>query len=68
MAKLTTRADSQNHLGEMFRFYLACRNQTLREVASEIGTSAATLMRITQGMEPGFTTMLKVFQWMMKEI
>lgn len=62
---MTKRTPSKNRLGEMFRYYLACRNQSLREVAAEIGTSKTTLMRITQGMEPDFATMMKVLRWMM---
>ena len=48
----------------MIRYYLACENTTLRDVAKEIGTSPATLMRISHGMEPDSATLIKLLVWM----
>jgi transcriptional regulator with XRE-family HTH domain len=59
---------SKNRLGEMFRYYIACDNRTLRELAGEIGISAATLMRISHGLEPDSATLIKILNWMFMKV
>lgn len=51
-------------LGDMLRLYRAARGLGVRELAPEIGTSAATLSRIERGHAMDATTMLRLMHWM----
>jgi transcriptional regulator with XRE-family HTH domain len=52
-------------LGAMLRLYRAARGLGVRELAPEIGTSAATLSRIERGHAmDATTTMLRLMHWM----
>lgn len=40
---------------------------TMRQLAKQIGTSPATLMRIEHGMECDIATLMKIMNWMTSE-
>lgn len=52
-------------LGEILWLWRRVSNITLRNLADEIGTSAATLSRIEHGEEMDGTTLAKILTWMM---
>lgn len=58
----------QTHLGEMLRLYRTVRGFTLREIAPQIGISAATLMRIETGQAMDAETLLKLWAWCLKSV
>lgn len=64
---LRGRIQRQTRLGEMFRLYRTVRNVSLREVASQIGISHATLLRIEKGQTFDAQTLLKLWAWMLSE-
>lgn len=51
-------------LGEVIRKWRVMNELDLRTVASEIGISAATLMRLEQGRTPDGDTLAKVLAWL----
>lgn len=53
-------------LGEMLRLYRTVKNRSLRDVAPEIGTSPATLLRIETGKNFDAETLLKLWAWMLR--
>jgi transcriptional regulator with XRE-family HTH domain len=52
-------------LGEMMRLSRTVHDRSLRDVASEIGISAATLHRIEHGQEIDADTLLKLWHWLL---
>lgn len=52
-------------LAELIRLYRKWNEWTLRDVADEIGISAATLMRMEAGRVPDGETLAKVLVWLM---
>lgn len=52
-------------LAEMLRLYRAVNARTTRELAKEIGTSAATLSRLERGFEIDMSTFMKLLLWML---
>lgn len=54
-------------LGEVLRKWRLISERDLRSVGSEIGISAATLMRLEQGRDPDGKTLAKVLAWLTKE-
>lgn len=63
-SKLNDRL-TPNRLGAMLRLYRTVHGRHLREVAQEIGTSPATLMRIEHGEAFDVTTWLKLEHWLL---
>ncbi len=59
-----TKAESIQ-LSEVLKKYRWATNKGLREMAREIGTSAATLSRIERGGMPDGRTLAKVLQWLL---
>jgi transcriptional regulator with XRE-family HTH domain len=54
------------HFGEMLRLYRTVENFTLRDMGSDIGISAATLLRIEQGKAFDTATLMKLLTWLLK--
>ena len=52
-------------LGEVLRRWRLMSERSLRSVASEIGISAATLMRIEHGMEPSGLSLAMILGWLL---
>lgn len=63
---LRARIRRQTRLGEMFRLYRTVRGHSLRDIAPVIGISHATLMRIETGQAFDADTLLKLWNWMLK--
>ncbi len=61
---LRARIKHQTRLGEMLRLYRTVRQLSLREIAPDIGISAATLMRIEAGQAYDAATLLKLWTWL----
>ena len=61
--KVTTTARS--NLGELLSLWRAAHHLTLRALAAQIGTSAATLLRIEQGKPTDVETFLKLWAWLL---
>lgn len=57
----------QTHLGAMLALYRASRNWGVRDLAPHVGISIATLSRIERGHGMDVATMLKVWQWLIKQ-
>jgi transcriptional regulator with XRE-family HTH domain len=55
----------RSHLGRMFALYRAAENLTLRDLAPQIGISAATLLRIEQGKATDVVTFLQLWAWLL---
>jgi transcriptional regulator with XRE-family HTH domain len=51
----------------MIRLHRAVNNISLRVLAKEIGTSAATLMRIEQGYAFDTATLLRLLAWFQEQ-
>lgn len=51
----------------MLRLYRTVNGKSLRDLAPEIGTSSATLMRIETGQAMDATTMLRLWTWLLSE-
>lgn len=51
-------------LGQMLRLYRASRSIDMRELAREIGISAATLCRLEASKDVAFSTAVSILQWM----
>jgi transcriptional regulator with XRE-family HTH domain len=51
-------------LAEMLTLYRAVHRQGMRELAKEIGVSAATVARIEAGKETDVATFLKLIAWL----
>ena len=51
-------------LGKVIRTYRVVNELSLRALGQEIGISAATLMRIEQGLDPDGPTLVKVQAWL----
>lgn len=51
-------------IGKMLKVWRAWNEVSVRDMASEIGISAATLSRIERGYEMDARTLLKVIQWL----
>lgn len=62
---LRGRIRRQTRLGEMLRLYRTVNQQSLRDLAPQVGTSPATLMRIETGQAMDADTMLKLWAWML---
>jgi transcriptional regulator with XRE-family HTH domain len=54
-------------LGPVLRKWRTMEERTLRDVAKEVGTSAATLLRIEQGKPCDSGTMATVLLWLIGE-
>lgn len=54
-------------LGEMLRLHRTIKGRTLRDVAPEIGIGHATLMRIEAGQSFDAPTLLKLWDWLLKD-
>jgi transcriptional regulator with XRE-family HTH domain len=57
---------TKNNLGRCLRAYRILNEKTIRELAKEIGLSAATAMRIEHGYAMDAANLLKVLNWMMR--
>lgn len=53
-------------LGDLLKCYMAMREVSCRDLAKEVGTSAATISRIANGEEPSAATLVLLINWMMK--
>jgi predicted transcriptional regulator len=53
-------------LGTVIRKWRTMEERTLRDVAKEIGTSAATLMRVEQGAACDSDTLATILVWLVK--
>lgn len=53
-------------LGEVLKKYRLIKELTLRELAGEIGVSAATLLRLESGKAPDSRTLLLIINWLMR--
>lgn len=53
-------------LGLVLRKWRYAHEMPLRDLAKQMGTSAATLMRIEQGRGCDAATLMKVFNWLME--
>lgn len=62
---LRGRIPRPTRLGEMLRIYRTVNQQSLRDLAPQIGTSSATLMRIETGQAMDATTMLRLWTWLL---
>ncbi len=51
----------------MLRLYRTVNGKSLRDLAPDIGTSSATLMRIETGQAMDATTMLRLWTWLLSE-
>lgn len=65
---LRARIRRQTRLGEMFRLYRTVRGLSLRDIAPDIGIGHATLMRIETGQAFDAETLLKLWNWMLKNV
>lgn len=55
------------NLGLVMKFYRVFKQVSLRELASEIGISAATLSRIENGkFVPDLVTFKKILDWLLR--
>ena len=54
-------------LGAMLRLYRASQGMSIREVATAIGTSPATLSRLERGHECDTPTWMRLWAWMSGE-
>lgn len=54
-------------LGEVLKKWRVMRDQTLREVAAEIGVSAPTLLRIEAGRVPDGHSLALILAFLLKE-
>lgn len=61
---MSTKKPTSN-LGAVLRRWRLVEDLELREVASQIGIGAATLMRIEHGHSFDAATMMKVWVWLM---
>lgn len=52
-------------LGEVLRRWRLMAERDLRSVGTEIGISAATLMRVEQGHVPDGKTLSKILAWLL---
>ncbi len=64
---LRARIVRKTRLGEMLRLYRTVRGVSLRQLAPQIGTSPATLMRIETGQAMDADTLLKLWTWLLAE-
>jgi len=48
----------------MIRLMRMVNNRTIRDLAAEIGISAATLLRVEQGKAFDVATLLRLLQWL----
>jgi transcriptional regulator with XRE-family HTH domain len=55
-------------LAELIRLYRKWNELKLRDIAGEIGISAATLMRLEAGRVPDGETLAKVLVWLMAKM
>ena len=53
-------------LGTVMRRWRLMEERTLRNVAKEIGVSAATLMRFEQGQDLSGTALHKILLWLLE--
>ncbi len=51
-------------IGQLLKFYMAMREISVRELAEDIGISAATISRITRGEVCDLATHLKITKWL----
>ncbi len=54
-------------LGSVLRLHRTVHDRSLRDVAKEIGTSPATLLRIEQGKAFDVDTLLKLWAWLLQK-
>ncbi len=65
----TLRARIQpTRLGAMLRLARMVKQQSLRDVAAEIGIGHATLMRIEAGQSFDADTLLKLWHWLLERM
>ena len=57
---------SSMKLGKVIRKYRVTSELSLRDVGSEIGIGAATLMRLEQCREPDGATLTRVLMWLLR--
>ena len=62
-----TKVEPTNNLGRLFCALRYAERKTLREVAEEIGTAPATVLRIEQGYIPDGVTTRKLLMWLFQE-
>jgi len=62
----TAQAQPETNLGAMLRCFMAMERWSMRNLAPEIGISAATLHRICSGYAMDAATLMKVLNWLMK--
>jgi len=60
-------APSPTNLALMLRRWRINEQRQLRDVAAEIGFSAATLCRLEQGYMPDADTFMKLLNWVLKK-
>lgn len=51
-------------LGIVLKKYRAMQEVTVRDLAQDVGVSAATMCRIENGMDCDSTTLMKIFNWL----
>lgn len=61
---MTRHGKATTRLGRMMKCYRMVDDLSLRDLAKQIGTSAATVLRIEQGYEVDQRTFLRVVNWM----
>jgi transcriptional regulator with XRE-family HTH domain len=54
----------RNNLGCVLRCWRLMKDLGLRDAAKQIGIGGATLMRIEQGREPDFRTVMRILKWL----
>ena len=55
----------QSRIGRVLVLYRSMRNIGVRELASEVGTSAATLSRIERGHAMDAETLMLIWAWLL---
>lgn len=61
---MRTNKPRQSRLGRLLVLYRASENKGVRDVAREVGTSAATLSRVERGHAMDADTLLKLWAWL----
>lgn len=51
-------------VGDMLKFYMAVKEIGVRDLARDIGVSAATISRVTRGEDVDLNTYFKLNQWL----
>ncbi len=56
----------RQRIGRLLVIYRSMRQIGVREMAAEIGTSAATISRIERGHAMDATTLIQIWQWLLQ--